>query len=243
VDIVGALMAGPAPAVVPPAYEAAARAKLKRDRASYAAFRAVDQAEYERGHLERVTAEVARWAEEVRLFGEDIAELGPEAAEALAAARAAEDRAREAGEYARTRRLEYERVRGKVPVQEETDASLRADAADETAHHAGQAARRAAEELGQADAALAEAREGLAGAERELVRAREMAAVPAGEAPVSDVTMRACSAFMQQDEVWDQLSDRERFRVRQAGEPRDMMSAAQWQEMLRATFGGQVEAV
>jgi len=243
VDIVQALSAPRGPACIPVAYEAAARAKLKRDRASYAAFRVVDQAEYERGHLERVTAEVARWAEEVRLFGEDIAELEPEAVAALAAARAAEDRAREAGEYARTQRLEYERVRGKVPVQVETEASLRADAADETAHHAAGDAETAAGESREADVALAEAREGLAAAEGELARAREMAAVPAGEAPVSDVTMRACSAFMQQDEVWDQLSDRDRFRVRQAGEPRDMLSSAQFQEMLRATFGGQVEAV
>ena len=151
----------------------------------------------------------------------------------------AEDRSREACEDARQLRAEYERIKGKkgVPVREETDASLRADAGDETAHHAGQVAAQAAETSRQADVALAESREGLAGAERELERARKLAAIPAGEAPISDATMRACSAYMQSDEVWDGLSDRDRFRARRAGEPRDMMSDAQFQAMFRSTFG------
>lgn len=242
-DIVQALMRPRVPVAIPAAYAAAAKAKLKRDRDSYNAFRAVDQAEFERAHGQRVTAEVDRWAEEVRLFGGDIADLEPRAGAALAAARSAEDRSREAGEYARAQRVEYERVRGKVSAGEETDASLRADAADETAHHAGQAAAAAGEESRQADGALAEAREGLAEAERALEQARRLAAVPAGAAPISDATMRANSAYMQSDEVWAGLPDRERFRVRQAGEPRDMMSGQQYQQMVREIFGGRVGAV
>lgn len=244
-DSMSALLADPVPAVIPPAYQAAAKAKAKRDAASYAAFRAVDQARYDRAHRERVDAEVSRWAEEVRLYGEDIAELAPEAATALAASRAAEDRAREGAESARARRLEYERARAgdRVSADEETEALLRADAAEETLHRRREAATAAAGESRLADAALAEAREGLAGAERELARARERAAVPAGEAAVSDVTMRACSAYMQRDEVWETLSDRDRFRVRQAGEPRDMVSPAQWQAMLRDALGGERTAV
>jgi hypothetical protein len=243
VGLIQALTTDPVPVQLPPAYTAVARAKQKRDAESYRAFRAVDQAEHDRAHEQRVTAEVDRWAEEVRLFGEDIAELGPEAEAALVAARAAEDRWREAGEYARTQRLEYERVRGKVSASEETDASLRADAADETAHHAGQVAAQAAEESRQADEALAEARGGLVQAEQALERAQERAMMPAGTAPVSNVTVGACFAYMQQDEVWDELDDKDKFRVRQAGEPRPMMSTAQFQAMLRDGFSGRAEAV
>jgi hypothetical protein len=54
------------------------------------------------------------------------------------------------------------------------------------------------------------------------------------------MTMRACSAFMQYDEVWDGLAERDRFRVRQAGEPRDMMSEAEFQLTLRQMLAGGV---
>ncbi len=67
--------------------------------------------------------------------------------------------------------------------------------------------------------------------------ARKAAQVPAGAAPVSDVTVRFNAAYMQTDEVWNQLTDRDRFRVRQAGEPRDMMSEEQYREMIRPIFG------
>ena len=243
--LIRALTADPAPAVVPAAYQPAAKAKLERDRKSYQAFRAVDQAGHDRAYEQRVTAEVDGWAEEVRLFGVDIAELEPEAAGALKAAREAEDRAREAGEYARTRRLEYERVKGEsnVSAQDETDALLRADAAEETAHQRREAAAGAAEVSRKADEALAESREGLAQAERELERTRARAKVPGGAAPISDVTVRACTSYMQRDEVWDQLSDRDKFRVRQAGQPRDMMSGAQFWAEFRENSAGRAEAV
>jgi hypothetical protein len=50
------------------------------------------------------------------------------------------------------------------------------------------------------------------------------------------VTVRANAAFMQSDEIWDQLTDADRFRVRDAGQPRDMMSGEQWQAMVRGIY-------
>lgn len=49
------------PGAVPAAYEAAAKAKLKRDRDSYLAFREIDQRQHERDHERRVTAAVETW--------------------------------------------------------------------------------------------------------------------------------------------------------------------------------------
>lgn len=133
---------------------------LERDRRSYEAFRKVDQAGFERTWRERTAAAVARAADEVRMFGEDIEVLEPEVAEALAAARRAEDRAPDAWEDARQLRAELERVRGKLEPREETQASIPADAADETAHHAGQEAEAAARQHAGLEEDLAEAREG-----------------------------------------------------------------------------------
>ena len=169
--------------------------------------------------------------------------LEPEAAAALHACRGAQDRAREAREYARQCRADHERIKDAGPgaggtAAAETDALIRADAAEETAYHAEQAAGQAEAELRTADDELTKAREGLAGAEQMLDRVRQQAAVPAGTAPVSDVTMKACAGFMQSDEVWDQLAEKDRFRVRQAGEPRDMMSDAEFRMTLRQVFGG-----
>jgi len=230
----------PDPLAVPAAYLAAAKAKLKRDREAYQAFRAVDQQQHERVHERRMAAAVEQWAEEVRLFGEDLEILEPEAEAALKAHRAAEDHLREAGEYARQKRAAYEFVKGKGPADKETEALRDADAADETAWQAEQVVAQAEAALRAADGDLAEARDGLATAERTLDEARQQAGVRAGTAPVSDVTMRACSAFMQYPEVWDQLSDNERVRVRQAGEPRDMMSEVEFQLTLRRMFAGGV---
>jgi molybdopterin-biosynthesis enzyme MoeA-like protein len=84
---------------------------------------------------------------------------------------------------------------------------------------------------------LWEAREGLAGAERVVVEAEKQAQVPAGAAPISDVTIRACTSYMQLDEVWDTLSERDKLRVRQAGQPRDMMSDEQFRAMVREVLG------
>ena len=72
-------------------------------------------------------------------------------------------------------------------------------------------------ELTSADQTLAEAREGLAAAERELDRARKAAQVPAGAAAISDVTIRANASFMQADEVWDTLSRADKQRVQRMG--------------------------
>lgn len=227
-----------APAVLPAAYAAAAKAKLERDRKSYRAFREVDQREYEQALGQRAARAVADAEENTRLFAEDVGVLGPEAAAALQACRGAQDRAREAREYARQCRAEHERVRGKGTAAEETEALVRADAAEETAYQAEQAAAGAEAELRTADEELAEAREGLSGAEQMLDRVRQQAVVTAGTAPISDVTMKACAAFMQGDEIWDQLTEKDRFRARQAGQPRDMISEAEWQMTLRQMLGG-----
>src|SRR5438034_439918 len=124
------------PVAVPPAYAAAAKAKLKRDRESYAAFRRVDQEEHDRAYEQQVTGAVAVVADEVRLWRLDIEDAEPVAAEALAGFRAAEDRAREAREYARQQVGAYERIKGKGSAEEETEARIRADAAAETAANA-----------------------------------------------------------------------------------------------------------
>jgi hypothetical protein len=42
---------------------------------------------------------------------------------------------------------------------------------------------------------------------------------------------------MQLDEVWDTLSERDKLRVRQAGQPRDMMSDEQFRAMVREVLG------
>lgn len=67
-----------------------------------------------------------------------------------------------------------------------------------------------------------------------LERVRAEAEVPVGLAPISDVTVQAWTRHMQRDEVWGQLSEQDRMRVRQAGEPRDMMSEAQYRQLLTA---------
>jgi hypothetical protein len=228
------------PANHPAAYQAAAKAQLERDRKTYRAFRDVDQRQHEQAHEQRAGRAVADAEENARLFREDIETLEPEAAGALKACRDAQDRARGAREYARRCRADHERVQGKGTAAEETEALIRADAAEETAYHAEQAAARAEAELRTADEGLAEAREGLTGAEQMLDRVRQQAAIPAAAAPISDATIRACAWLMQRDEIWDQLSDRDRFRVRHAGEPRDMMSEQTLELMLRQLTGGRV---
>jgi len=225
------------------AYQAAAKAKLDRDRKSYRAFREVDQREYERIHAAAAARAVADAEENARLFREDVDVLEPEAVAALQACRGAQDRAREAREYARQCRADHERIKGSgraagETVAEETDALIRADAAEETAYHAEQAAGQAEAELRTADEELAEAREGLTGAEQMLDRVRQQAALPAGAAPITDTTIRACTWFMPRDEIWDQLTEKDRFRVRQAGGPRDMISDAEFRMTLRQIYGG-----
>jgi hypothetical protein len=222
---------------VPAAYQAAAKAKLKRDRESYGAFRAVDQQEHERAWKRHADAAVAAAENEVRLFREDVETLEPETEAALKAFRDAEDRAREAREYARRQQAEVERVKDTGSAEEATDALLRADTADGVAADRQAAAERARAEFDGFDRDLWEAREGLAGAERVVVEAEKQAQVPAGAAPISDVTIRACTSYMQLDEVWDTLSERDKLRVRQAGQPRDMMSDEQFRAMVREVLG------
>jgi hypothetical protein len=221
------------PVAVPAAYAAAAKAKAKRDRESYAAFRTIDQAEHDKAHERRVTSAVAVAEDEVRLWRLDAEDAEPVAAEALATFRAAEDRSREACEFARQQRVAYERVKGKGSAQEETDALVLADTADTVAFDAAKVMEEKQVELAGADRALAEAREGLAEAERQLVKARKAAEVPAGTAPISDTTIRACADYMQGDEVWDTLSRADKQRVQRLAEPRDIMSAQEWQAMMR----------
>ena len=219
-------------AAAPAAWAAVAKAKLKRDRESYAAFRRVDQEEHERAHRQRVTAAVDAAVDDLGLWREDLEMLEPEAAEALAGFRAAEDRAREARQYARQQILEYERVKGKGSAKEETDALVRADTADTVAADAEKAMEGKQAELTAADQALGEAREGLATAERHLDKVRAAAGSPAGAAPISDATIRANASYMQGDEVWDTLSGPDKDRVRQAARPRDRMSVQEWRSMM-----------
>jgi len=167
---------------------------------------------------------VADMEENAQLFRQDVERFEPRAGAALQACRDAQDRAREAREYARQCHAEHERIKGKTSAAEETEALVRADAAEETAFHAEKAAAQAEDGLRAADEALAEAREGLTGAEQLLDRQRQQAARPAGTAPISDATIRANAAFMQCAEVWDQLAKQDRSRVHSAGWPRDLMS-------------------
>ena len=221
------------PAAVPPAYAKAAAAKLKRDRQSYAEFRALDQQEHERFHRQRVDAAVAGAQDDLRLWQEDVTTLEPEAAEVLAVFRAAEDRAREAVKFAAQKRAEYERVKGKVSPEEECEAVIRADTAENVAAEAAEVAEGKRAELADADQNLAEAREGLAAAERALDRARKAAEVPAGTAGISAATIKVCAAWMQADEVWDTLTAADKQRVRRAAQPRDVMSVPEFWAMMR----------
>ena len=226
--------AGPAP--VPPAYAAAAKAKLKRDRDSYAAFRAVDQQRHDEAHRRREASAVAMAEDEVRLWRLDIEGAEPEAAMVLAGFRAAEDRARGAREYARQQLDAYERVKGKGSPVEETEALIRSDTADSMASDAAKVMEGRRAELAEADKSLAEAREGLAGAERQLDKARKAAEVPAGAASISDVTIRSNASYMQCGEVWDTLSRADKQRVQLAAEPRDLMSAREFTAAMREVF-------
>ena len=174
--------------------------------------------------------------DKARLWREDTGVREPEAAEALAAFRAAEDRGLEAVKFATQKRAEYERVRGRTSPEEETDAAIRADAADNVAADAAEVTERKRAELAEADQGLAGAREGLAAAERALDRARKAAKVPAGTARISDVTIRACAAYMQADEVWGTLGEPDRQRVRLAVQPRDMMSGREFLAMIGRGF-------
>ena len=121
--------------------------------------------------------------EEVRLWRPRLAEREPEAAEALAGFRAAEDRARGAREYARQQLRPTRFVRGKGSAEEETEARIRADAADETAVNAAKVMEEKQAGLTGADQLLAEAREGLAVAERQLEKAGEAGGGPRGAGP------------------------------------------------------------
>jgi hypothetical protein len=221
------------PAALPAAYAAAAKAKVKRDCESYSAFRKVDQAEHDKAHEQRVTAAVAAAEEDVRLWRLDIEELEPEAAEALAGFRAAEDRARTSREFARQQLAAYELIKGKGSPAEETEALIRADTADQVAIDAAKVMEGKQAELAATDQSLAESREGLATAERQPDKARKAAEIPAGAAPISDVTIRANASWMQADEVWDSLSRSDRHRVQRLAQPRDLMSHQEFQAMLR----------
>jgi hypothetical protein len=221
------------PAALPAAYAAAAKAKVKRDCESYSAFRKVDQAEHDKAHEQRVTAAVAAAEEDVRLWRLDIEELEPEAAEALAGFRAAEDRARTSREFARQQLAAYELIKGKGSPAEETEALIRADTADQVAIDAAKVMEGKQAELAAADQSLAESREGLAAAERELDKVKKAAGIPAGAAPISDVTIRANAAYMQADEIWDTLSNADKQRVRNLAEPRGMLSDREFWAMTR----------
>jgi hypothetical protein len=237
------LQAAPrAHAVTPPAYAAAAKAKLERDRKSFEAFRAVDQAEHDRDHERQVSKAVAAAEDDLRLWHQDVEELEPVAEAALAAFRAAEDRHRLAAEDARLDRVAYENAKGKVSPKEERDLLICADTADSVAADAAEvmAARQA--ELAEADADLAEAREGLAAAGPELERVRRVAQIPAGPAPITDTTIRANASYLQADEVWATLDRDARFRLHYLAEPRGVLTdqefRTQMREVLTAANGG-----
>lgn len=225
-----------AQAVTPAAYATAEKAKLKRDRQSYEAYREADQAERDRAHEQRVTAAVNYAENEVRLWREDVGELEPEAEAALAAFRDAEDRHRSAAEFNRQQRVAYESAKGKVSAAEETDLLIRADTADTVAADAAEVMTLKQAERATADASLAEAREGLAAAVAELERARKAAEVPAGPAPLSDVTIRANASYLQNDDVWSSLSRDDRFRLHYLAEPRGVMTEQEFRAQMRAVL-------
>lgn len=203
-----------------------AAAKLKRDRLSYAEFRAADQREHERLHELYVTRAVAVAESELRLRRIDLEALEEHAAEKLAACRALVDKSRKAAEYARLQLAAYEKVKGlaETEAEEETELSLRSSAADETAFNARSAANLAEAESGEADRDLAEVREQLTQAERGLEAARKAAEVPAGTAPISEITIKACAGYLMTDEAWDALPVRDRRRVHFLAEPRPVFS-------------------
>jgi hypothetical protein len=213
-----------APPALPAAYTAAAKGKLKRDRDSYAAFRKADQDEWDRAHADRLGLAVTEAEENLHLWREEIAEQEPRAEAALAAFRAAEDRHRQAAEFARTARVTYESGKGKVSPAEETDLLIRADTADQVSVDAAEVMTARQADLADVDASLAEAREGLAAGEPQLDKARSAAEVPAGQAPVSDTTIRACSTYMQADELWNTLSRQDKVRVVRLAEPRPALT-------------------
>lgn len=215
------------PAAVPAGYAQVTAAKLRRDRQSYAEFRAADQREHERLHGQYVTRAVRATEGEVRLRRLDLEALEEYAAEKLAAFRALADKSRAAGEYARLQDVAYEKVKGlaETPPEEETELSLRSSAAEETAFNARRAADEAEAESREADRDLAEVREQLTQAERDLGAARKAAQVPAGIAPISDVTIKACASWLMTDEAWNALSPRDRQRVHFLAEPRPVFSS------------------
>jgi hypothetical protein len=217
------------------------KAKLDRDRKSFESFRQVDQAEHERAHQRRTAAALKTAEDEARLWDEDVAAAESEAAAGLTAFRAAEDRHRDAVEYARQQLAAYELIKGKGTPAEETGARIAADAAEETADNAGSVLTEKRAELAAADKALAEARDGLVTAERQLEATRKAAARQAGQAPISDATIRSNAAYLQRNEIWDSLDRTDKARVQHLAAPRNLMSDQEWHAMMREvlpTAGG-----
>jgi len=125
----------------------------------------------------------------------------------------------------------------KARSREETDLLVRADTADTVAAEPAEVMALKQVEVTDADASLAETREGLAAAERELERTRKAAEVPAGQAPISDATIRANASHMQADEVWETLSRADKQRVQRWGEPRALMSEQEFRADARRLRG------
>jgi hypothetical protein len=197
-------------------YEQAARAKLQKDKASYLAFRAVDQQLHESAFKARTEAAVSLAREDLANWREDEAQVKAEADQALAAARLAEDRAVAAAEFARDAQMAYLEIKDTGSPGEVTDKLTVAQNAAGIARDRARAAEAAAKSRENTSALLVTSRGQLARAKGRMAKAQEAAKAPAGTAPVSDATIAANFPYMQRDEVWDALSRADRKRVEAA---------------------------
>ena len=98
-------------------------------------------------------------------------------------------------------------------------------------------------ELAEADASLAEAREGLVTAgQRDLERVKKAAGRPAGKAPLTETTIRANASYLQADDVWATLDRDVRYQLHRLAQPRPPLSDqeyfAQMREVYAAMNGG-----
>jgi hypothetical protein len=193
--------------------------KLVKDRASYQAFRKLDQELYEARCLAAYDQERAAAGDQVIVEREEVDRLGPLSEAAKAAARKAEDRAQAAAEESRQAFDKHGLLMLSGSPSEVTDALVKAQAARETAVSFRKQADAAEAKRADLERKLIQGRKDHARAVQELAEINANPPVE-DEARISDETIKANFAFMQTDEVWEKLSDRDKHRVHDAARPR-----------------------
>lgn len=201
-----------------PAYADAVAAKLERDRESYEEFRSIDQEIYERAVMRWREADLDSAEEDVPLFLETVSELEANVTQARKELQAVQAKAATALRNAEKRLHEWEVAKdGDASPAVIDDAAVRMEQSRKTAEERAAPLEGLCKQLADAEADLANERQGLADAEKALRRAREITTAPLGKAPLSEMTAKVNAYYMQtDDDVWNSLSYTEQVMVRDA---------------------------